>query len=560
MAIKNNNALIKQFFKIFILWLIPLSGLFGYVFFVEYSKDLNDLKSKETINVILGQRAVKDLLVERISDLSTITRLLKLHTEDQLYSSDSKHITDELLAFSEIKGVYDQIRLLDLSGNEFIRINLKHSRSFVTPPQQLQNKNNRYYFKETVALSEGDVFISPLDLNIEHGVIEQPLKPVIRLGTPLYNQQGKKSGILLLNYLAQNLLDKLSQSTRQSQDISLLNSEGYWLMHPDKNRLWGFMYNNNERFQKYHQAIWSEIMLHDIGQIETEKGIITYDSIYPLFESQYVHQHIDHSTIKKENTEAPYIWKVISFIPDTKLQLLQYSSMIKFIYVALPMLIVLTCISWRSAHHRLKREQAEQALNQSHLQLEQKVVERTKELQYEVDVRKQAEEKMRHMATYDALTGIPNRALFNDRILTVMSMNKRHQSKSALLFIDLDGFKVVNDKYGHEVGDQLLIQVSQRMNHSTRDSDTVGRYGGDEFVVLLHEINTEQDAVVVAKEIIQIISEEFLLDNISVNIGCSIGIAIYKGEQITANKFINQADEAMYEVKKQGRNNYKLAS
>jgi len=555
----NTNILLKQSLKIFILWLIPLTALFSYVFFVEYSKVLNDLKSKETINVILAQRAVKDLLVERISDLSTIIRLLKLHTEDDLYASDLKHITDELLAFSEIKGVYDQIRLLDLSGNEIIRVNLKQSRSFITVPQKLQNKSKRYYFKETLDLTEGAVFISPLDLNIEQGVIEQPLKPMIRMGTPLYNQQGEKRGILLLNYLAQNLLDKLSQSTRQSQRLSLLNSQGYWLMHPDNNRVWGFMYNNGERFQKYHQEIWPEIMHHDMGQIETEKGIITYDSIYPLIESQYIHQHIDHSTVKNTPPETSYTWKVISFVPNTKMKFLQYNIVIKFIFVALPLLFALTFISWRSAHHRLKREKAEHALNQSHFYLEQKVEERTKALQYEIEIRKQAEEKMRHMATYDVLTGIPNRALFNDRILTVMAMNKRHQSKSAVLFIDLDDFKAVNDKYGHDVGDQLLKQVSQRMSHITRDSDTVGRYGGDEFIVLLHEINTELDAVFVAKAIIQVISEVFLLDNADVNIGCSIGVAIYNGEQMSAKQYINRADEAMYEVKKQGRNNYKIA-
>ena len=94
MALIIKNPLIRQFLRIFILWLIPLSGLFGYVFFVEYSKILNSLKNKESINVILGQRAVKDLLFERISDLSTITKLLKLHTENELYASDSDHITD----------------------------------------------------------------------------------------------------------------------------------------------------------------------------------------------------------------------------------------------------------------------------------------------------------------------------------------------------------------------------------------------------------------------------------------------------------------------------------
>jgi diguanylate cyclase (GGDEF)-like protein len=167
---------------------------------------------------------------------------------------------------------------------------------------------------------------------------------------------------------------------------------------------------------------------------------------------------------------------------------------------------------------------------------------------------------MRQMATYDSLTGIPNRALFNDRLLNAMAMNKRHKSCTALLFIDLDGFKAVNDNYGHETGDQLLKQVSQRMNHCTRESDTVGRYGGDEFVVLLYEIHADSDATRIAKEIIQAISEQFVFNENIINIGCSIGMSIYRGGQLTANQFINQADEAMYKIKKTGKNNYKIAT
>lgn len=555
-----SKIMLKKFLQIFVLWMIPVSMLLGYVVYIEYSKTLDNLKSKETINVVLGQRSIKSILVERVSDLSTITRLLKLHTEDDLYASDTEHIAEELLAFAEIKHVYDQVRLLDLSGDEMIRINFKDGDTYITPSQQLQNKSKRYYFKETVALSEGEVFISPLDLNVEHGEIEQPLKPMIRLGTPVYDRQGEKRGILILNYLAQNLLDKLSYSSSQAQEISLINANGYWLMHPDQSRVWGFMYDNDdERFQKYHQDIWEQIMLQELGQIEAGDGIITFESIYPLADSKYDHQHNGLVIKKTEETTKSYVWKVVSFLSNKKLQSLQYDVFIKFVYVAIPLFIALILISWRLAHHRLKREQAEQELKFSNQNLEYKVEQRTKELQQEVRFRKQAEEKMRYMATYDVLTGIPNRALFYDRLLTVMATNKRRKSNSGLLFIDLDGFKAVNDEHGHEAGDQLLKQVSQRMSHSIRASDTVGRYGGDEFVVLLHEIKSEKDAEYVAKEIITTISEQFMLNNIAVNIGCSIGIAIYNSEQITAEQYINKADEAMYKVKKSGKNNYKLA-
>ncbi|BCG63203.1 MAG: hypothetical protein methR_P0897 [Methyloprofundus sp.] len=113
-------------------------------------------------------------------------------------------------------------------------------------------------------------------------------------------------------------------------------------------------------------------------------------------------------------------------------------------------------------------------------------------------------------------------------------------------------------KESTEIGDSVLKQVSKHLKQTIRDSDTVGRYGGDEFVVLLHEINSATDATLVAKQIIKLIAADYIIDNITAHIGCSIGIAIYNNEPITAQQFINQADAAMYDIKKAGKNNYKL--
>ena len=104
----------------------------------------------------------------------------------------------------------------------------------------------------------------------------------------------------------------------------------------------------------------------------------------------------------------------------------------------------------------------------------------------------------------------------------------------------------------------VLIRLKNRLIHTVRDSDTVGRYGGGEFVVLLHEIKSEDDAIFVTKEIIQAILEEYRIDTITAHIGCSIGITIYKNDNLTVQEYINQADEAMYEIKKSGKNHYKV--
>jgi len=553
------TSLTKEISKVIIVWLIPLCVLFGYVFSLEYNKALDRLTDNETNNVILVRGTIKDVLTERIADTLTLSDLVTLHIKNGQING---HINDEFVAFSGNIGVYDQIRILDVSGQETNRVNQENYHIIQVPFNKLQNKKHRYYFKETVSLDRGEVFISPLDLNIENGAIEQPIKPMIRIGTPIYSQTGEKVGALLLNYLSQNLLDKISHSTsRQTQTISLLNGQGYWLKHPNRERTWGFMYNNDERFQKYHPTVWSQITTQEEGQITTADGVFTFASTYPIHESLPFHRHENSSNHNNHDLSIKgYVWKIVSFIPDEQLTTLQQNIVIRFSYVTLPLLLILMLVSWRLALYRIKNEKNKQALIESYQLLERRVDERTQALQHEVEIRTKAEERMRHMASYDALTAIPNRALFDDRLLTVMAMNKRHKSRSALLFIDLDDFKEVNDGFGHETGDVVLKQVSNRLIHTVRDSDSVGRYGGDEFVVLLHEIKSEADAIFVAKQIIQAISKEYRVDSITVHIGCSIGIAIYQDDDLTAQEYINQADEAMYEIKKSGKNHYKIAS
>lgn len=560
MALTGYKITIKEFCKVFIIWLIPLCTLFSYVFLLEYNKALGSLKGKDINSVILVQRTIKSVLTERIADVLILSDLVQLHAKDGYVAG---HINEELIAFSGNTGVYDQIRILNLLGQETHRVNLEKHQVIKVPPNQLQNKSHRYYFKETISLDKGEIFISPLDLNIENSEIEKPTKPMIRIGTPIYNQSGKKIGILLLNYLAQNLLDKVSHITEnETQTISLLNAQGYWLKHTNSNMAWGFMYNNGQRFQKYYPTVWSQLKEQESGQTQTKAGIFSFASSFPIHKSIPTHDHVnpEFQHHKHELSINDYGWIIVSLIPNEKLKSLQKDILVRFSYVAIPLLLLLLIVSWRLTLYRLKHIKAKQALIKSYQLLEQRVDERTQELQHEVETRTEAEERMRHMASYDSLTGIPNRALFDDRLLTVMAMNKRHKSSSALLFIDLDEFKAVNDDYGHKVGDVVLKQVSQRLTNQIRGSDTVGRYGGDEFIVLLHEINSEDDAIFIAKEIIQTISKEYAVNDIITHIGCSIGIAVYKKEYLTIQDYINKADEAMYSIKKSGKNHYKLSS
>ena len=173
---------------------------------------------------------------------------------------------------------------------------------------------------------------------------------------------------------------------------------------------------------------------------------------------------------------------------------------------------------------------------------------------------KRLQKELGQMAHSDKLTGLPNRALLYDRLEQVMVQAKRKQTRFALLYADLDGFKAVNDSYGHQAGDELLQAAARRLVSCVRESDTVARLGGDEFVVILSDLKHWEESSIVARKLLAAIGAPFRLGEIVCRIGISIGISIYPDNAVDAQKLISCADFALYEVKQSGRNNFRFSS
>lgn len=172
----------------------------------------------------------------------------------------------------------------------------------------------------------------------------------------------------------------------------------------------------------------------------------------------------------------------------------------------------------------------------------------------DITERKLVEENTRYAAHHDYLTGLPNRALFTDRLKYMIALTKRNTHKLALLFLDLDGFKRVNDTLGHACGDLLLKEVSARLQALIRSSDVLARMGGDEFTFILNNIGTQENAALVANKIIQALSKPFDLDGQSCHIGGSVGISMCPDDAVDPEALLRQSDEAMYLAKKNGKN------
>jgi diguanylate cyclase (GGDEF)-like protein/PAS domain S-box-containing protein len=214
-----------------------------------------------------------------------------------------------------------------------------------------------------------------------------------------------------------------------------------------------------------------------------------------------------------------------------------------------------------------EKKNIEQALLQSRDTLEQQVFERTqelsntvKQLEEQIEERKKAEVELDFMANHDALTGLPSLRLCKDRLERSLAAARRSTLMTAVMFLDLDGFKEVNDTVGHEIGDQVLTAMANRIQQEMRETDTTARIGGDEFIIILSDLSEILAVKTIAANIIKQVSQPVPIDQNEVTVSASIGIALYPDHGTTPDQLIRAADKAMYAVKKSGKNNYGFAS
>lgn len=533
---QNRLMLIRYFLTIFVIVAAVVMGAVAGFYYNEKGVYISRWKLEEQVHIKLKAALIENNLKEIISDLRFLSQqneLLRMLDQESVGAETKGLIAMEYEALSRQKQKYDQIRFIDVTGMEKVRVDFNSGSPAIVQERGLQNKGNRYYFKDTLALNGGEIFISPFDLNIEHGKIEKPLKPMIRLGTPVFDGENRKQGIVVLNYLGDRLLKALKESSGVSGgNVMLLNSDGYWLCSPNVDDEWGFMFpeRNDRKFATDFPEAWKKILSSQKTQIENEKGLFTSATVYPLkgeFKSSSGSANASGDSHKRIKA-VDYFWKVISFLPREALQAGTKRLQTKLLILILGLLVLVGISSWIIARDMVRRKSYQMALYRS--------------------------------ANFDRLTDIPNRALFHDRLDQNLKQSERYKRKFALLFIDLDGFKSVNDTLGHDAGDEVLIKTAERLKECVRDADTVARIGGDEFTVILSTITSVDDAQTVAQKIIRALSTPFTIVNEKAQIGASIGISVFPENGTDAEILLKNADDAMYVAKKEGKNDYRMSS
>jgi len=256
---------------------------------------------------------INSLVKSVTGDFESIISDVKKMAEDEMLKQmldkkealDSRQLEQKYLTMVSNRKIYDQARFLNEKGMELVRVNYNNGAPIIVPKELLQNKADRYYFSETSRLDKGQVFVSSFDLNVERGEIEQPPKPTIRFGTSVYDSDGVKRGVVIINYLGAKLLENFERVSVDFEGESmLLNSDGYWLYSPRKVDEFAFMYENkvSRTFKNSHPDAWQQISESQSGQFYTDDGLFTFDTVSPFIQT-YSRDHF---------------WKVVSYIPSEK--------------------------------------------------------------------------------------------------------------------------------------------------------------------------------------------------------------------------------------------------
>jgi diguanylate cyclase (GGDEF)-like protein len=517
------------FLILFLLIGAVLAGSVTLLYQANLNTFLSKLKEQERYLIERQKTDIGGEFDAIVSDLLFLSLQNELHSYLELKSPQAvTAMQTEYLSMSAFKKVYDQIRFLNAQGVERVRVNYAAGKPEAVPERKLQNKFKRYYFTDTFKLGKREVFVSPLDLNVEQGQVEQPLKPMIRFGTPVFDDDNIKRGVVLLNYLAANLLGLITEGRTDTYGTNMvINADGYWLLHTDKRKEWGFMFKERakEKMDAAYPAEWLTMLERRDGQVRTKNGLFTFATIYPLQEGYRSSSGSGeaYTPSVKDLDPAEYFWVLVSHIPSQVMTRYSLKVMGRLFMIGAGIFTLVSFGAWQLALAVTRRRIYQAQLVQ--------------------------------MATTDPLTGLPNRKLFFDRLEECIAHVARHGNKLGLLYIDLDGFKGVNDSMGHSAGDELLIRVGNRLKNKQRKSDVVARLGGDEFAIILFEISSMEDVRLVGKKVVKRLSQPFELKSGTVSIGASVGATVFPDHGESVKALVKLADACMYKAKHMGKNN-----
>jgi PAS domain S-box-containing protein len=303
--------------RLFFVLVTPIAVLIlGGAWYLAHDRiegQLELIRAKEVSTVVMGVRRLDGELEEPLHQLRTLANSGAVRRAVDRDSPEAiKEMEAAFMALIAYNETYDKVRWIDETGLERARVNSANGHPERVPKEQLQNQAGNYYLMDTMRLGRNEVFISPLDLSVEHGQVQVPQKPVLRLASPLQDGAGQPRGILIITVAAQKLLDAFTESVIEARDHAMLvNPEGYWLRSPNREDAWGFMFQRKETLGTRHPEAWKSITSIPNGQVELTDGLWTWSTVYPI-------KLADRRGIP----DIPY-WLVVTHLPANQLALVR---------------------------------------------------------------------------------------------------------------------------------------------------------------------------------------------------------------------------------------------
>ncbi len=550
-------------------------GFVGYYAYAHSRVTLLDSVQRDllTATQVLGRQFETGINIVA-SDTSMLASLAStpVVAGDRLLQAKSPEVArlvDAFKALMAVRPAYMQIRLISASqhGLELVRVDRDGRALLHIPEADLQEKAHYAYVFNTLRLNRGQVYLSDISINHEEGAHSGLNRPTVRVATPVLGADGRVLGLVVINLDLNALFDLLRSTLPNAYQVYLSNHWGDYLIHPDPAEAFGFdagrrvfiqdtfkpvgalirgvggsVVTSVTPFQQRNDGLVAAFVRLPYGVQTEDKRFVILGLSQPMAN---VIQEIDRQG-----------WKTLQMIALVGVLSVLLAMMVAR-RVTRPLKLMTRAMALFSENQTVSHLKAERQDEVGVLAASLNVMQNT--LVANLHELNESREAIRHLAQHDGLTGLPNRALFADRLHQAMAQAQRDQSRLAVMFVDLDSFKPINDTYGHQVGDSLLTILAQRMQACVRNADTVGRVGGDEFVVLLPWVQSVQDATVVAEKICHSINQVMVIDGHSLVISASVGVAIYPDHGKDQVALVRQADDAMYMAKNYGGNQVRTA-
>lgn len=545
----------------------------GYYIYIQSREMLSRAAEQKllTATQVLARRvnhsldqAIND--VRLIAALPGVLRLADPRRPGANRPADERALEEVFASMLASHAEYFQIRIIGAGdfGREVVRVDRANGGIEAVRGAGLQEKGHFPYVHESLALPTGEFYFSQININREVGAHQGLHKPTLRIATPIRYGGADAWGTIVINIDLEGMFSRMRIDIPADISVYVTNNQGDYLIHPDAGKAFGFDRGRRFRVQDDIPGMDAVFERRENNLVLTVPGKESAgESVTAFVRTPFGDRSSEHFLIVGL---AMPLNKVLQDSHALALNIIQIAIILSTLALVVSMALsrVLTqplntmarAISRFEAGKPLKGLPVDR--NDEIGYLAKSFQAMTARLNMQVGDLQDRQLQLDYMAHHDQLTNLPNRILFLDRLIQAINTAHRNSQQFAVMFIDLDKFKEINDTYGHHVGDEVLKTAATRMKSLIRQEDTISRLGGDEFTIILRDLRHAEQYTVVAEKVLMLFDTPFRVEGHALQLSCSIGISIYPQHGTQAEELLKNADAAMYQAKKNGRNGYLL--